>query len=93
MKVGVQCNIHCFGCSSVRMPKCKKHFFLIRYFSNTVSLSDFIFPMNDMFNLANEPYDEHEPTKCQKAALATRHQKKKKTKPKTQAYTQMKICR
>lgn len=60
----------------------KEIFFLIRYFSNTVSLSTFIFPMNDMFNLANEPYDEHEPIICQKAALATRHQKKKKRKKK-----------
>lgn len=35
--------------------------------------------MNDMFNLTNEPYNEHETTKCQKPALATHHPKKKKS--------------
>lgn len=39
--------------------------------------------MNDMFNLANGQYDEHEPTKCQKAALETRHQRKKQPKNQT----------
>lgn len=47
---------------------------LIMYISNTVSLSNFIFPMNDMFSLSNEPYNEHDFTKCQKPALATHHQ-------------------
>lgn len=30
------------------------------HYVNTVSLTDFIFPMNDMFDLGNEPYNERE---------------------------------
>lgn len=57
----------------------------IMHISNTVSLSNLIFPMNGMFNLSNEPHNEHGPTKCQTPALAARHQKINKKK---QAYTQ-----
>lgn len=49
----------------------------IMHISDTVSLSNFIFPMNDMFSLSNEPYHEHEATKCHKPALATTTKNKK----------------
>lgn len=41
----------------------------------TVSLNNFIFPMNDILCDYNESYNEHELAKCQKPALATHHQR------------------
>lgn len=53
---------------------------LIMYISNTVSRSNFIFPMNDMFSPSNEPYNEHDFTKMSEARFSNPSPKRKHNK-------------
>lgn len=72
----------------------RKNFCSLWIFSTTVPLSNFIFPMNGMFNLSDEPHNENEPTKCQKTCFSnpTPRQKREKGEKKSKLIPEWK-CR